>query len=166
MKVRGFDVGWFLYDNYGMPFYGYMLITQPTMFAKDKGLCTAMTEAITEGVMYTMLNPEEALDIFVKQVPEAGMTKAKKQTLAIEIGLFTYINLKPEAISGGMGTIDMANYKSMADLIMKAQAKPGEVAPSFDSMLHLEGIKGKFKFTPAELAKVEAYAKGYAGVLA
>ena len=157
VKVRGFDVGWFLYDNYGMPFYGYMLITQPTMLEKDKGLCEAMAEALTEGVMYTMMHPDEAL--------EAGLTKAKKQTLAIELGLFTHINLKPESISKGMGSIDMASYKSMADLIMKAQAKPGDVAPDLSKILHTELIEGKFKFSPTELAKVEAYAKEYAQVL-
>ena len=166
VKTRGFDVGWFLYDNFGMPFYGYMLITQPTMLARDKGLCEAVAEALTEGVMYTMMHPEEALDIFIKQVPEAGLTKAKRETLAIELGLFAHINLKPEAIARGMGSIDMANYKSMAELIMKAEAKPGDVAPALDSMLHLDLIEGKFKFSPAELAKVEAYARGFAGVLA
>jgi hypothetical protein len=65
-----------------------------------------------------------------------------------------------------MGSIDMGNYKSMAELIMKAEAKPGDVAPALDSMLHLDLIEGKFKFSPAELAKVEAYARGFAGVLA
>jgi hypothetical protein len=135
------------------------------MLARDKGLCEAVAEALTEGVMYTMLNPEESLELFVKQVPEAGLTKAKRETLAIELGLFAHINLKPEAISKGMGSIDMGNYKSMAELIMKAEAKPGDVAPPLESMLHTDLITGKFKFSPAELAKVEAYAKGYAGVL-
>ncbi len=165
VATRGYDVGWFLYDDFGMPFYGYMVITQPEMLKKDKGLCEAVAEAIMEGSRYTMMYPDEAEAIFIKQVPEAGLTPAKKKTLAIEIGLYTHINLKPEAIAKGIGAIDMAKYKSMADLIMKTSTKPGDVAPDLEGMLHTELVDGKFKFTDSELAKVKDYAKEYAKVL-
>ena len=53
----------------------------------------------------------------------------------------------------------------MGDLIMKNIAKPGDKAPDLEKMLHMELVNDKFKFTPAELAKVQAYAAQYASVL-
>ena len=47
--TKGYDVGTFLYKDFDMPFYGYMLITQPEMVAKEKALCADVTEAIAEG---------------------------------------------------------------------------------------------------------------------
>jgi NitT/TauT family transport system substrate-binding protein len=166
VKAKGYDVGWFLYDNYDMPFYGYMLITQPEMYAKDKGLCEAVTAALMEGIMYTMLNPAEAMEMFIKAVPEAGLTASKKEALKLETGLFALVNNTPEVAAHGMGSISMESYQKMSDMIMTYVAKPGEKAPSLDKMLHTtEMVRDKFKFTPEELAKVDAYAKQYAAVL-
>ncbi|MEX2454752.1 MAG: ABC transporter substrate-binding protein [Rhodospirillaceae bacterium] len=165
VTTKGYDVGWFLYDSYDMGFYGYMLITQPEMYAKDKGLCEAFAEAHMESVMYTMLNPEEAHEIFIKRVPEAGLTKAQRDALALEIGLFTHINLVPEVKEHGVGSISMDSYKSMADLIMKHVAAPGDTAPNLEEMLFTDHVTDKFKFTPEQLASLEEYAKPFAKVL-
>ncbi len=165
VKSKGYDVGWFLYDNYDMPFYGYMLITQPEMYAKDPGLCAAVTDALVEAIMFTMLNPDEANEIFIRAFPEAGLTKSKKEALKLETGLFAHVNNRPEVAATGMGSINMDSYKKMTEMIMKYVAKPGEKAPALDSMLHLEHITNRFKFTPEEMAKVDAYAKSYAAVL-
>ena len=166
VATKGYDVGWFLYDDYGMGFYGYMLITQPEMLKKDKALCEAFTEAHMEAVKYTMLNPDEALAIFLKQVPEAGMTPARKKALAMELGLFAKLNLTPEVKNTGIGSISMKNYESMAEMIMKYVAKPGEKAPALDAMLHTGFIDNKVKFSSSELTQVEAYAKQFDKVLA
>lgn len=165
VKAKGYDVGWFLYDNHDMPFYGYMLVTQPQMYAKDKALCEAVTEALIEGIMFTVLNPEESMEIFMKVVPEAGLTKSKRDALALETGLYAHIMNRPEVRATGMGSINMASYKKMTDMIMQYVAKPEDKAPDLDTLLHLDHITNKFKFSPTELAKVEAYAKKYAAIL-
>jgi len=165
VKAKGYDVGWFLYDNYDMPFYGYMLVTQPEMYAKDKGLCNAVTEALVEGIMFTMLNPAEANDIFMKVVPEAGLSKSKRDALKLETGLYAHVMNRPEVAATGMGSIDLGKYKTMTDMIMQYVAKPGESAPPLESFLHVDHIANKYKFTPDELAKVDAYAKEFAAIL-
>lgn len=166
VTTKGYDVGWFLYDDYGMGFYGYMLITQPEMLKKDKAMCEAFTEAHMEAVKYTMLNPDEALEIFLKAVPEAGMTPARKKALGMELGIFAKLNLTKEVKTTGIGSISMANYKSMAEMIMKYVAKPTDKAPDLEAMLHTDFIDNKVKFSASELAQVEAYAKKYASILA
>lgn len=164
VATKGYDVGWFLYKNYDMPFYGYMLITQPEMYAKDKGLCEAMVDANMEGIMYTMLNPEESLEIFLKHVPEAGLTPTKKKALTLETGLFAHVNNTREVANHGMGSIEMAQYEKMTDLIMTYVAK-GDKKPDMAPMLHLDYVNDKFKFSDAELAKIGEYAKDYAKVV-
>lgn len=164
-QTKGYDVGWFLYDNYGMPFYGYMLITQPEMLQKDKGMCEAFTEAHMEAVKYTMLNPDEAAEIFIKDVPEAGLTPTKKKTLDLELGIYAFLNMVPEIKETGIGSISMKKWDNMAAMIAQYVAAKEDKAPAPESILHTDFIDNKVKFSEAEYAQVEAYAKKYAEIL-
>ncbi len=156
VTVKGFDVGTFLYDNYDLPFYGYMLVTQPAMYAKEKGLCGDVTAAIMEGIKYQMLNHEEAAEIFFKAIPEAGMTAGKRKQFGVETDLFTYVQDKPEIVKTGLGSVDMVKYQKMVDLVVNNLGKPGDKKPDLSKILHLdEMVNNKVTFSKAELAKVK-----------
>ena len=154
--TKGYDVGTFLYDNYNMPFYGYMLITQPEMYAKEKMLCEDVTEATMEGVKYQMLNHDEAADIFFKAIPEAGMTAGKRKQFGIETDLYTHVMTKPEITTTGLGSVDMGKYKQMVDMVVNNLGKPGDVAPDLSKIMHLDKmIDNKIKISAKELARIK-----------
>ena len=154
--TKGYDVGTFLYDNYDMPFYGYMLITQPSLYAKEKMLCEDVTEATMEGIKYHMLNHEEAAEIFFKAVPEAAMTAGKRKQFTVETDLYTHVQTKPEITETGLGSVDMAKYQKMVDMVMKNLGKPGDKAPDLSKIMHLdEMIDNKFKISDAELSTIK-----------
>lgn len=163
--TKGYDAGWFLYKDYGMPFYGQMLITQPERYKKDKALCEAVTDACIEGMMFEMLHPEESQDIFFKMVPEYGLTKTQRKAMDIETGLYSYLNIRPEVVKHGMGTIDLDSWNKMADLIMKNVAKPGDKMPNPSEILALDYIQNKYMFTKDQYAKVKTYGDKYAYAL-
>tara|TARA_E500000331_G_scaffold61860_1_gene56452 strand:- start:5644 stop:6759 length:1116 start_codon:yes stop_codon:yes gene_type:complete len=154
--TKGYDVGTFLYKDFDMPFYGYMLITQPEMVAKEKALCGDVTEAIAEGMRYYMQNHDEAADIFFKAVPEAGMTASKKKKFQVEIDLYTHIMTTPEISSTGLGSVDMAKYQNMVDLVVKNLGKPGDAAPDLSKIMHLdEMIDNKYVIKGSELESIK-----------
>lgn len=153
---KGYEVGTFLYKDFNMPFYGYMLITQPEMYAKEKQLCNDVTEATVEGMRYYMQNHEEAADIFFKAVPEAGMTASKRKQFEIEIDLYTHIMTTPEISATGLGSVDPKKYQGMVDLVVKNLAKPGDPKPDLSKIMHLDQmIDNKYKITGSELATIK-----------
>ena len=133
-----------------------MLVTQPAMYAKEKGLCGDVTAAIMEGIKYQMLNHEEAAEIFFKAIPEAGMTAGKRKQFGVETDLFTYVQDKPEIVKTGLGSVDMVKYQKMVDLVVNNLGKPGDKKPDLSKILHLdEMVNNKVTFSKAELAKVK-----------
>lgn len=156
VTVKGYDVGTFLYDDYNLPFYGYMLVTQPEMYTKEKMLCEAVTEATMEGIKYQMLNHEEAAEIFFKAIPEAGLTAGKRKQFDVETDLYTHVQTRPEITSTGLGSVDMKKYQQMVDLVMQNLGKPGDTAPDLNKIMHLdEMVDNKFKISASELAKIK-----------
>ena len=153
---KGYDVGTFLYKDFNMPFYGYMLITQPEMYAKEKAMCADVTGAIMEGIKYYMTNHDESKEIFFKAVPEAGITASKRKQFDIEIDLYTYINTTKEMATTGLGSVDPAKYQKMVALVVKNLAKPGDPAPDLSKIMHLDAmVTNKYKVSNKELALIK-----------
>jgi len=148
-----------------MPFYGQMLMTQPERLAADPGLCEAITEGAMEAIHWTMMNPEEGLNIFYKRVKESALTKASRERIRIGLGIFTMVNLTETAKTKGVGYSDPAAFVEMTDLIMKHVAKPEDKRPDLDALLTNKFVEGKYRYSDAEWASMKAYAKDFAGYL-
>lgn len=119
-------------------------------------MCADITAAIMEGVKYQMLNHEEAAEIFFKAVPEAGITASKRKQFGLETDLYTFIQDKPEVTKSGLGSVDMAKYQKMVDLVVQNLGKPGDKTPDLSKILHFdEMVNNKVTFSAAELAKVK-----------
>ncbi|MGE0628008.1 MAG: ABC transporter substrate-binding protein [Hyphomicrobiaceae bacterium] len=165
VSAKGIPIRAFLYSKYGMKFYGQMLLTQPSRLASDKGTCEAFTEGAMEAAKWTMLNPEEALNIFFKYVKEAALTKSARDGMTIELGMFALVNFADDVQQHGMGYTDLKSYDEMGKLVMDAMAKPGEKAPELAGIITNDFVTDKFKFSPAEWSQVQEYIKPYAEML-
>ena len=153
---KGFEVGTFLYKDFNMPFYGYMLITQPEMYVKERGLCGDVTEAVIEGIRYYIKNHDESAEIFFKAVPEAGMTASKRMQFEIELDLYTHITNTPEISKFGLGSVDPKKYQNMVNMVVKNLGKSGEKTPDLSKIMHLDQmINNKYKITGAELELIK-----------
>ena len=153
---KGFEVGTFLYKDFNMPFYGYMLITQAEMYAKEKTLCTDVTEAVIEGIRYYVKNHEESAEIFFKAVPEAGMTASKRKQFDIELDLYTHIANVPEISKLGLGSVDPKKYQNMVNMVVKNLGRPGEKVPDLNKIMHLDQmVDNKYKILGAELELIK-----------
>jgi len=153
---KGFEVGTFLYKDFNMPFYGYMLITQAEMYAKEKTLCTDVTEAVIEGIRYYLKNHEESAEIFFKAVPEAGMTASKRKQFDIELDLYTHIANVPEISKLGLGSVDPKKYQNMVNMVVKNLGRPGEKVPDLNKIMHLDQmVDNKYKILGAELELIK-----------
>jgi ABC-type nitrate/sulfonate/bicarbonate transport system substrate-binding protein len=151
----------FLYSKYGMPFYAHSLTTTPDYFAKEKGVCEAMTMGLAEGVKFALLNPQETIEILFKELPELKLASTAKEQLEIGMGVWAANYMSKEAMDKGIGYADPAIYTSMTDLIFETSGTANDKKP-VPTSLFTNDLVGKLKLTDAEWAKVKAATSKYA----
>ena len=86
-----------LWSKAGVSLYAGQVVTRQDTLAKDKELCRAVTEALTEGLAYALKDPAAGVDIFIKEVPEMGVTSGGRENARIAQGLMHYTLLSKEA---------------------------------------------------------------------
>ncbi|MBV9121635.1 MAG: ABC transporter substrate-binding protein [Chloroflexi bacterium] len=101
-----------------IPFVGNGMVTNGDELKNETKLVQGMSRAMLRGVQYTAQHPDEAFDITVKAVPEAGGKDAavNKQVLTATIPLFS----DKSTAANGLGWTDPASWKSMEDTMTKA----------------------------------------------
>jgi ABC-type nitrate/sulfonate/bicarbonate transport system substrate-binding protein len=151
----------FLYSKYGLPFYAHCLTTTPDYLAKEKGICEAMTAGLAEGVKYTLLRPQETIELLFKELPELKLATTAKEQLEIGMGVWSANYAAKEAMERGVGWSDPAVYAKMTDLVFAASAASGDKKPD-PASLYTNDFVGGVKLSDAEWAQVKAGSAKYA----
>jgi NitT/TauT family transport system substrate-binding protein len=147
---KGNPVRVMLYSNHGMRMYESSLMTTPK-FAKEKPeICQAIVDGALEAVAFSLLNPDEAVDIFLKEVPEAAMSANGRDNIRLGLGIFQFAALADEARQNGFGWADPQAFSTMNDLVSEYLVKEG-TKPPVDS-LFTNQFAGTIKFTDAQWA--------------
>jgi hypothetical protein len=79
---------------------------------------------LLEAVAFTLVNPEESLEIFLKEVPEMALNSSSKEFARIGLGMWHHGIDHPEPREHGLGWSDAAAYSTMADLVMHISPAP------------------------------------------
>jgi NitT/TauT family transport system substrate-binding protein len=152
LATQGFPLRWTLYSNYGINFYESSLMAQPKMVKEKPELCQAIVDGAMEAVAFSFLNTEEALDIFLKEVREAGLTAKGRDNVKLGFGIFTFSANSEEARKQGFGHAEAKPYTEMNDLVATYLNKGG-TKPSVDA-LYTNAFAGRLKLTDAQWADV------------
>jgi NitT/TauT family transport system substrate-binding protein len=151
--TQGFPLRWTLYSNYGINLYESSLMAQPKMVKEKPELCHAVVDGAMEAVSFALLNPEESLDIFLKEVREAGMTAKGRDNVKLGLGIFTFSAMADEVRQHGFGYADPKRYVEMNDLVATYLNKGG-TKPAVDT-LFTNGFAGRARLTDAQWAEVK-----------
>jgi NitT/TauT family transport system substrate-binding protein len=143
---KGVPARWMLYSGAGIHTYGQTISTQPKILEGEAGLCEAITGALLEAEAFTLTNPQESLDIFLKEVPEMALSGSSKEFARIGMGMWHHAIDQPEPREHGIGWSDPTIYSEMADLVMQYLASPGMTRPGPDALVTNRFI-GKVKLT-------------------
>ena len=104
----------------------------------------AWADGMNEGLKYCMLNFEEAVDIFVSEVPEVKMSSTGRKHTRYGAGLFLAALLTPEIRDHGLGLGRHASLNQQTDLVMKyAVAAEQRTARRRDHLQQRHGGKGE-----------------------
>jgi len=153
-----------LWSTAGITLYAGQVVTRQDVFAKDKELCRAVTDALTEGLAYAMKDPEASVDIFLKEIPEIGITASGKENARISQGLMHYTVISKEAETQSLGFTDMAKAGDMVDMVMEFGA-PKDAKKPVLSELFTNELVGSVKLSAAEWAQVKKNVAEYAAIL-
>jgi ABC-type nitrate/sulfonate/bicarbonate transport system substrate-binding protein len=151
--TQGFPLRWTLYANYGINMYESSLMAQPKTMKEKPELCQAVVEGAMEAVSYALLNPEESLDIFLKEVREAGMTAKGRDNVKLGLGIFTFSALSDELRQHGFGYAEPKRFAEMNDLVA-AYLNKGGTKPAVDD-LYTNAFAGRMKLTDAQWAEAK-----------
>lgn len=113
-----------LYSSAGLDFYNLSVITRPDYAEKNSAQCAAFLDGLHEGVKYSLLNPDETLDLHMKAVPELLATDNGKEYARLGMGIFQLTTLAPESRDHGIGYGDPVKIDEQIQLIKKFVAAP------------------------------------------
>jgi NitT/TauT family transport system substrate-binding protein len=153
MLSKGVPNRWFLYSAAGIRNDGQTIATRKQTLETDPALCEAVVGGLLEALAFTLTNPQEALDIFHREVPEMALNPSAKEFARIGLGMWQHGIDRPEAREHGLGWGNSAAYAETTDLVMRYLMKPGAKRPDPDSIF-TNRFAGKIKLNEAQWAGV------------
>ena len=148
------------YSAAGLKFYNNALLTRPEVLKADPKLCAAMVDGTLKAMRFSMLQPKEAVGLFLKQVPEAALAANGPKQIATGLGIAAMTMIAPPAKQYGLGRSELDDYGSMTDMVMRYLSSPGDKKPDPASLFTNEFVGGVKLSTP-EWAQADANVKEY-----
>jgi NitT/TauT family transport system substrate-binding protein len=153
----------FPYSKVGLQFYWVNTITSPSYYAANKEVAENVQAGIAEGMKFTLLHPEEAMERHIKAHPELALGKNGKLYVELGEGLTRAIMIAPESINHGLGYTDTDKVDQQAKIVKQYIGKPGDHdLPKADAFVtNTRAVT----LTSAEWQQVKASTKKYATLL-
>jgi len=148
------------YSKAGLKFYNNALLTRPEVLQSDPKTCQAMAEGIMKAARFSLLQPDDAVSLFLKQVPEAALAANGAKQIATGLGIFRMTMIDTPAKTYAIGRSELDDYGKMTDLVMRYLGSTGDKAPD-PATLFTNQFVGDVKLTPDEWTKAEAQVKEY-----
>lgn len=131
---RGVPSRWMLYSAAGIPNDGQTIATRPKTLAADPALCGAVVHGLLEALAFTLTNPQEALALLMKEVPEMALNPSFATFARINLGMWEHGIDRPQARQHGLGWSDRQSYSVTTDLVMQYLKSPGMVRPAPEAL--------------------------------
>lgn len=147
--ANNFPARMMLFADLGLPFYQLSVVTRNDFVAANRTLVQDFVQGLLEGVRYSLLNPAESIDLFLRHVPEVAATDAGKRTAELGNSIFQVTMLAEEAMANRIGHSDLAKVQTMARNIEQYVAAAGERAPPVERW-YSNDMVGNFTLTQAE----------------
>jgi len=152
--ATGVKAHFMLYSDYGLINYGTTIMTQPQRVAAEPQLCAAFIDGLLEGLKATMLDPDQALNVFLKQVPELALVPHARVQARVGVGIMIYTVARDIVRDHGLGYIAPKDYEAIADVVMQYLANPGDQRPDVAKLMTNQFV-GDVKFSPSEWETVQ-----------
>jgi len=165
LTAQGIKFRFFPFSAQGLRIYSNAFVVTPEYLAANRSLVQAWVEGMCEGLKYAMVNFDETIDIFLREVPEVRVASTGREFTRLGWGLMQATQFAPE-INQGAGAFDTKSVEAQVDLIMQfvatgADAKRPDVSKTWST----EFLSDKFKLNAEEMAAARKSAQPFAQML-
>ena len=155
-----FPIRFLPYREVGLDAYGLSLTGRNDLIAKDPELVKNFTEGLIEGMELALTQPDEALKLFIKAVPEVELSSTGADFARIGLGTYQVMADSPTSRNVGLGHADPDALRDQIDLTIKYLADPGVRVPSVAEVYNPTFL-GNRKLTSAQWDNVAKSAAAY-----
>jgi hypothetical protein len=127
--AQGFPVRYLPFAEHGLKFYWVNTLVSAGLMQKEQQMVSDVEAGLMEGLKWTMLNPEEAVERHLKEHPEIAISKNGKLFTQMGVGMIAAINVVPETAQHGLGYTDLRQIDAQSELVKKYVLKPGDPQP-------------------------------------
>src|SRR5271168_2854390 len=103
LMSKGVPSRWMLYSTAGIKNHGQTIAVTKDTLAKDPAFCEAMVDGLIEGMVFALTNPDESVELFLKQLPEMALNPSAKEFARLGLVLWQRSVDHPESRKGGLG---------------------------------------------------------------
>jgi NitT/TauT family transport system substrate-binding protein len=146
---KGIDVRYLLFANYGIKLYSTGIVTLNKTVRSDPDLVQALVDGIFEAEAWCINHPDEALDLYIRQIKELSLTADGREYARIGFALHRFFVLQDELKTHGFGWADPAAIKNQLDLVMEYIVKQDGLRPAIDDV-HTNRFVGRIRLSDAE----------------
>lgn len=160
--AQGVKFRFFPFSGQGVKVYANAFATTPQYFAANRSVCQAWVEGLCEAVKFCMTNFDEAIEIFLREVPEVRVAATGRDFTRTGAGLFLATQVAPEVVQNGLGWIDLGSINQQVDLVMKFVASGADAKRPNVEQTWTNEFVGKLKLNDQEIATARSSAKEFA----
>ncbi len=164
--TQNFPVRLMKFSDYGLKFYWVNTMVRSEYLKKNQELVANVQEGLEEGMKWTMLNPEEAVERHLKEHPELAIGKNGKLFTELGVGMIAVCNTVPETEKNGVGYTDLRQLDVQAKLVRQYTGKPEDPEPPAAEKYATNFKNGSVQLSAAEWQTVKAKTGKYAKLLA
>jgi NitT/TauT family transport system substrate-binding protein len=100
-----------LYSSSGLTLYNNSLLTQVSLVDKEPQLCAAVAAGLADALKFSMLEPDEAVQLFLKQVPEVALSPKGADRIRLGLGILNVSMLYKQMQEHGVGYAVPKDYE-------------------------------------------------------
>jgi ABC-type nitrate/sulfonate/bicarbonate transport system substrate-binding protein len=164
--TQNFPVRLLKFADFGLKFYWVNTIARSDYIAKNRELVENVQAGLEEGMKWTMMNPQEAVERHLKEHEEIAISKNGKLFTELGVGMIAVCNTTPETEKNGVGYSDFRSLDEQAKLVRQYTGKPTDPeAPAADKYA-INFKNGAVQLTATEWAQVKSKNAKYAAMLA
>jgi len=156
--AQGMELNSILYEDYGVKMFSIVLAAKRSTVERKPELCQASIDGLLEGVKYTWLNPDKAVDLHIESLKEfQGGSPANRKTLEFGQAVGTALGLVPSVAEHGLGYMDPVLVETTRRTV---ETYMGAGLPPTDRLFTNQFV-GKVKLSDAEWAAVQSRSLQY-----
>jgi NitT/TauT family transport system substrate-binding protein len=162
--TQNFPVKLLRFSDYGIDFYWVNTLARQGFIEKNPQLVRDVQAGMMDGLKWTMLNPDEAVERHLKEHEELAISKNAKLFTELGVGMLSSINIVRETEQNGLGYTDLDKIDQQAKQVVLYTGKPDDVPPpAKDFIINLADAMPKL--TADEWRTVRERSKTYAAML-